>query len=200
VFHSNFAERLMRPVFHGHEIVVLFPPDGAVRDVIATHVRVVAHRTFAVIDDQRVGEEAWLQEQTRGAVDAREDLFDHDPRIRRQAHVRPLDAVNGVWKFKRRVASNDTAPPRVDATNEESAGLTTTGATSGPLRRQSRRRRDRRGVPSSPKRFYSSRSAQIADKWIRILFRCWTERRPYDEQTYIDALRRRGSPLAKDFA
>lgn len=40
----------------------------------------------------------------------------------------------------------------------------------------------------------------LAYKWIRILFRCWQERRPYDEQTYVDALRRRGSPLAKHFA
>jgi transposase len=40
----------------------------------------------------------------------------------------------------------------------------------------------------------------LAYKWIRILFRCWKERRPYDEDIYIDALRRRGSPLAKHFA
>jgi transposase len=40
----------------------------------------------------------------------------------------------------------------------------------------------------------------LAYKWIRILFRCWKERRPYNEQTYIDALRRRASPLAKTFA
>jgi hypothetical protein len=30
--------------------------------------------------------------------------------------------------------------------------------------------------------------------------RCWKQRRPYDEDTYIDALRRRGSPLAKNLA
>lgn len=40
----------------------------------------------------------------------------------------------------------------------------------------------------------------LAYKWIRILFRCWQERRPYDEATYLNALRRRGSPLAKKFA
>lgn len=40
----------------------------------------------------------------------------------------------------------------------------------------------------------------LAYKWIRILFRCWKARRPYDEDTYIDALRRRASPLAKHFA
>ena len=40
----------------------------------------------------------------------------------------------------------------------------------------------------------------LAYKWIRILFRCWKERRPYDEETYIEALRRRGSPLAKTVA
>lgn len=40
----------------------------------------------------------------------------------------------------------------------------------------------------------------LAYQWIRILVRCWKERRPYDEDTYIAALRRRGSPLAKTFA
>lgn len=37
----------------------------------------------------------------------------------------------------------------------------------------------------------------LAFKWIRILFRCWKTRRPYDEATYIRALERRNSPLLK---
>ena len=40
----------------------------------------------------------------------------------------------------------------------------------------------------------------LAFRWIRILFRCWKERTPYDETRYLDALRRRGSPLAVGFA
>ena len=40
----------------------------------------------------------------------------------------------------------------------------------------------------------------LAFKWMRILFRCWKERRPYSEEVYIAALRRRASPLAKHFA
>lgn len=35
----------------------------------------------------------------------------------------------------------------------------------------------------------------LAFKWIRILFRCWQTRTPYDESTYLNSLRRRGSPL-----
>ena len=37
----------------------------------------------------------------------------------------------------------------------------------------------------------------LAFKWQRILFRCWKDRQPYDENKYIEALRRRGSPLAE---
>ena len=37
----------------------------------------------------------------------------------------------------------------------------------------------------------------LAYKWIRVLFRCWQDRVPYDEQTYLRALERRHSPLAK---
>jgi transposase len=40
----------------------------------------------------------------------------------------------------------------------------------------------------------------LAFKWIRILFRCWKDRKPYDEQTYIQALRRHGSKLAAALA
>lgn len=36
----------------------------------------------------------------------------------------------------------------------------------------------------------------VAFKWIRILFACWRTRTPYDEQRYLQALHRRGSPLA----
>ena len=35
----------------------------------------------------------------------------------------------------------------------------------------------------------------LAFKWIRILFRCWKNRQPYNESIYLEALRRRGSPL-----
>jgi transposase len=37
----------------------------------------------------------------------------------------------------------------------------------------------------------------LAFKWIRILYRCWKDRTPYDEQRYLEALRRSGSPLVK---
>ena len=40
----------------------------------------------------------------------------------------------------------------------------------------------------------------LAFKWIRILYRCWQTRTPYDELTYLEALRRRGSPLLEHLA
>jgi hypothetical protein len=36
----------------------------------------------------------------------------------------------------------------------------------------------------------------LAFKWIRIAFRCWKDRVPYNESIYLAALRRRGSALA----
>ena len=35
----------------------------------------------------------------------------------------------------------------------------------------------------------------LAFKWIRIIYRCWQTRTPYDEAIYLNALKRRGSPL-----
>ena len=37
----------------------------------------------------------------------------------------------------------------------------------------------------------------LAFKWIRILYRCWKTRTPYDEAKYLKALKERGSPLLK---
>jgi transposase len=36
----------------------------------------------------------------------------------------------------------------------------------------------------------------LAFKWIRILFRCWQSRTPYDEARYLETLAQRASPLA----
>src|SRR6266851_88364 len=38
----------------------------------------------------------------------------------------------------------------------------------------------------------------LAFKWIRILYRCWQTRTPYDETTYLNALSKRGSPLIRN--
>ena len=35
----------------------------------------------------------------------------------------------------------------------------------------------------------------LAFKWIRILYRCWQSRTPYDESKYLNALKRKDSPL-----
>jgi transposase len=35
----------------------------------------------------------------------------------------------------------------------------------------------------------------LAYKWIRIIFRCWKDRKPYEEQIYLRSLQKRNSPL-----
>lgn len=64
-------------------------------------------------------------------------------------------------------------------------------------------------LPQSPwaKAYYQQQRAQgqghhtavraLAFKWIRILFRCWRDRVPYDESRYLAALQQRGAPLLK---
>ena len=37
----------------------------------------------------------------------------------------------------------------------------------------------------------------LAYNGIRILFRCWKDRTPYDDSLYVKSLNKRGSPLAK---
>jgi len=40
----------------------------------------------------------------------------------------------------------------------------------------------------------------LAYKWIRIIFRCWKDGKPYDESVYLQSLRRRGSLLGTTLA
>ena len=40
----------------------------------------------------------------------------------------------------------------------------------------------------------------LAYKWIRIIFRCWKDGKPYDEQVYLQSLRRRRSLLGPALA
>lgn len=40
----------------------------------------------------------------------------------------------------------------------------------------------------------------LAFKWIGIIFRCWKDGKPYDEQVYQKSLRRRGSLLGAALA
>ena len=35
----------------------------------------------------------------------------------------------------------------------------------------------------------------LAFKWLRVLYCCWQTRTPYDESAYLNALKKRGSPL-----
>ena len=35
----------------------------------------------------------------------------------------------------------------------------------------------------------------LAYKWIRIMYRCWKNKQCYDESTYLNALKAKGSPL-----
>jgi len=49
---------------------------------------------------------------------------------------------------------------------------------------------------ASGKGFHAAVRA-LAYKWIRILFRCWKNRQPYDEERYLTSLQRRSSPLSQ---
>src|SRR5438445_2709262 len=40
----------------------------------------------------------------------------------------------------------------------------------------------------------------LAFKWLRILYRCWQDRTPYNESVYLNALNRRGSSLIQNLA
>ena len=45
------------------------------------------------------------------------------------------------------------------------------------------------------KKGYHAAVRALAAKWIRVTFRCWKDGKPYDEQTYLQALAKHHSPL-----
>ena len=44
---------------------------------------------------------------------------------------------------------------------------------------------------SDEKKDHQAAVRSLAFKWIRIIFRCWQDRKPYDEETYLQSLGRR---------
>ena len=65
----------------------------------------------------------------------------------------------------------------------------------------------RSGTRSGPRRITSTSALSkraavrsLAFKWIRIIFRCWKDGKPYDERVYQKSLRRRGSLLGDALA
>jgi transposase len=48
--------------------------------------------------------------------------------------------------------------------------------------------------PNADKPTYSV-LRKLAFKWLRIIYRCWQTRTPYDESTYLKSLHRSGSPV-----
>ena len=54
-------------------------------------------------------------------------------------------------------------------------------------------------LPASRSSFYEGDPdpvPSLAFKWMRIIYRCWKDGKPYDEAIYMQSLRRRGSLLA----
>lgn len=113
-------------------------------------------------------------------------LLDHAPQ---RADPRPLRPNRGFRPTSQRAACARTA-------------------SSGFLR-QTFVERVASSVPHSfwARAFYDSHRAKgashnatiraLAFKWIRILFRCWIDRTPYNESRYLAALQKRHSPLLK---
>ena len=52
-----------------------------------------------------------------------------------------------------------------------------------------------RHLRDDEKKHHHAAVRSLAYKWIRIIFRCWKDGKPYDEQIYLRSLRRRGSLL-----
>ena len=47
---------------------------------------------------------------------------------------------------------------------------------------------------------YQSTVRALAFRWIRIIYKCWKENKPYDELTYLKSLQKRRSPIIKQLA
>jgi transposase len=111
------------------------------------------------------------------------DRFDDAAQLQRCSGLAPVTERSGDktwvhWRWK--------CPKFLRQTFVEWAGQTINkSAWAGAYYRQQRAR----GVS------HQAAVRALAFKWTRILYRCWKDRVPYDESKYLEALRRRGSPL-----
>ncbi len=47
---------------------------------------------------------------------------------------------------------------------------------------------------------YQTAVRALAFRWIRIIYKCWKENKPYDELTYLKSLQKRQSPIIQHLA
>jgi len=47
---------------------------------------------------------------------------------------------------------------------------------------------------------YQSAVRALAFRWIRIIYKCWKDNKPYDELTYLKSLQKRRSPIISQLA
>lgn len=102
------------------------------------------------------------------------------------AGIAPLTTQSGKQKF---VSSRWACSKFMKQTFHEYAGLSITSSEWAGA--YYHRQRAKGKSPQMAKR-------ALAYKWMRIIFRCWKDRVPYDEQHYIDRLMATQSPLAQN--
>jgi transposase len=111
------------------------------------------------------------------------DRFANASQVQRYAGIAPIIERSGnrCWVHWRFACSTFLRQTFV-----EWAGSTVTRSSwAGAFYRQQRNKGAEHGVAIRA----------LAFKWIRILYRVWKTRQPYNEVTYLEALKRHGSPL-----
>ena len=104
------------------------------------------------------------------------------------AGIAPIEKASGkscVVAFRR------ACPKFIRQTFHEFAGQSIRFSTWAKAMYEEKRAR---GVP------HHTAVRAVAAKWIRIAFRCWHDRQPYDEARYLSSLRRRGALLGNVLA
>jgi len=121
------------------------------------------------------------------AFGTRRDRFQSAYQVQCFAGIAPVQKASGKTCV---IAFRSACPKFLRQTFHEFAGQSIRFSAWAKAFYEQRRAR---GVP------HHSAVRALAAKWIRIVFRCWQDGQPYDEQRYLNSLRRRGSLLGPAF-
>jgi transposase len=131
------------------------------------------------------GAEAALAPRLTAAFGTDRDKFQNAQGMQQMSGIAPITRSSGKTKV---VQVRWACPKFLRQTFHEFARCSTKySAWSGAYVRM----RQAAGTP------YQVIIRALAFKWQRIMFRCWKERQPYDEQRYLESLRTAGSKLLR---
>ena len=177
--HQELTERRLKGIGHAMPAI----RDRAVLEAKRAMVQVSAHPDFFIFESLP-GAGSALAPRLLAAFGSQRDRYGSAEEVQTHTGISPVMEKSGKKKW---VHFRWACPKFLRQSFHEWAGHSISQSTWARAYYQQQRGRGKD---------HQAAVRALAFKWIRILFRCWQDRVAYDENKYLAALARRGSPLS----